>query len=313
MKVSISGSPLGVMILASTLLAVGTASAQVVIPPTEGRPATPAYVPPPPPPPPKPFEGAQPSEGQPATPPVVARPVELPSLPYKSLAEKGPDGKLLPLNEPIYIAALRVNPAVTDDERSKIEPYLKTRRESYEQIAIDNIDFLQEIDGGLIDRLNMADSNDAKKVQKIRALAGKGTLSAALKEAHLLSDMQIKFGDKIVKERNEAEIAELKAASGKNGDDKKAAADVVTPHLLRQAVSESILARRGLYLELANNLPKLESSLGLDAGVLGTLKSGVAAAKDDASKVAAVHASFKGLTADQARTALKAVIAARGK
>jgi len=244
---------------------------------------------------------------------VVARPVELPSLPYKSLAEKGPDGKLLPLTEPIYIAALRVNPAVTDDERSKIEPYLKTRREAYEQIAIDNIDFLQEIDGGLIDKLNMADSNDAKKVQKIRALAGKGTLSAALKEAHLLSEMQIKFGDKIVKERNEAEIAELKAASGKRGDDKKAAADVVTPHLLRQAVSESILARRGLYLELANNLPKLEGSLGLDAGVLGTLKSGVAAAKDDASKVAAVHAAFKGLTPDQARTALKAVIAGRSK
>lgn len=314
MKVRTSGNPLGLVMLAGMVLAVGTASGQVVIPPTEARPATPEYVPPPPPPAPKPFEGAQPSEGQPATPPpVVARPVELPSLPYKSLAEKGADGKLAPLTEPIYIAALRVNPTVTDDERTKIEPYLKTRREAYEQIAIDNIDFLQEIDGGLIEKLNMADSNDAKKVQKIRALAGKGTLSAALRDAKLLSDVQIKFGDKIVKERNEAEIAELKAAAGGKEGDKKAAADVVTPHLLRQAVSESLLARRGLYLELANNLAKLEGSLGLDAAALGTLKSAVASAKDDASKIAAVQASFKGLNADQARAALKAVIAGRTK
>ncbi len=298
--------------LAGALVVTAGASAQVVTPPTEGRAPTPAYVPPPPPPAPKPFEGAQPSEGQPATPPPAA-PITLPSLPYKSLAEKGTDGKLVPLTEPIYIAALRVNPTVTDDERKKIDPYLVTRRESYEQIAIDNIDFLQEIDNGLIEKLNMTDSNDAKKVQKIRALAGKGTLSAALRDAKLLTETQIRFGDKIVKERNEAEIAELKAAAGGKEGDKKAAADVVTPHLMRQAVSESLLARRGLYLELANNLSKIEGSLGLDAAALGSLKSAVAAAKDDASKIAAVQGAFKGLNADQARAALKAVIAGRGK
>lgn len=299
-------------LMASFILAAGTASAQVVIPPTDARPATPEYVPPPPPPAPKPFEGALPSEGQPSTPPPPAS-VVLPSLPYKSLAEKGPDGKLLPLTEPIYVAALRVNPTVTDDERSKIEPYLATRRQAYEQIAIDNIDFLQEIDNGLIEKLNMADSNDAKKVQKIRALAGKGTLSAALKEAKLLSDMQIKFGDKIVKERNEAEITELKAAAGGKEGDKKAAADVVTPHLMRQAVSESLIARRGLYLELAQKLPALAGTLGLDAATVDGLKKSVAAASDDAGKVAAVQGVLKGVSADQARTALKAVVAARGK
>ncbi|MBU6414461.1 MAG: hypothetical protein KGS45_13440 [Planctomycetes bacterium] len=298
--------------LAGALMVTSEASAQVVTPPTEGRAPTPAYVPPPPPPTPKPFEGAQPSEAQPTTPPPAA-PVTLPSLPYKSLAEKGADGKLVALTEPIYVAALRVNPTVTDDERSKIEPYLKTRRESYEQIAIDNIDFLQEIDNGLVDKLNMADPNDAKKVQKIRALAGKGTLSAALRDAKLLSETQIRFGDKIVKERNEAEIAELKAAAGSKEGDKKAAADVVTPHLMRQAVSESLMARRGLFLELANNLTKVEGSLGLDAAAFGSLKTAVAAAKDDASKVAAVQGVFKGLNADQARAALKAVVAARGK
>lgn len=298
--------------LAGTLLVTSAATAQVVTPPSEGRAPTPAYVPPPPPPTPKPFEGAQPSESQPTPPPVV-RPAELPNLPYKSLAEKGADGKLTPLTEPIYVAALRVNPTVTDDERSKIEPYLKTRHESYEQIAIDNIDFLQEIDGGLIEKLNMADPNDAKKVQKIRALAGKGTLSAALRDAKLLTDVQIKFGDKIVKERNEAEIAELKAAAGGKEGDKKAAADVVTPHLMRQAVSESLMARRGLYLELANNLAKVEGSLGLEAAALGSLKTAVSAAKDDAEKVAAVQGVFKGLSADQARNALKALVAARGK
>jgi hypothetical protein len=106
--------------------------AQFVTPPPATNPDPNKDIPkapaPPPPPP--------PSAAAPAAPKIQqAKPVKepIPNLPFKEW-EKDASGAMVPLNEPLELAALRRNPLVTADTMAKIEAYVPDRRKAMERI-----------------------------------------------------------------------------------------------------------------------------------------------------------------------------------
>ena len=295
--------------LATMLTICGSASAQIAVPPSDAIPPTKEYVPPAPPVG-KPFDPN--SQQQPTATPVSAAPVQqpLPELPYTSLAKRDEKGNLPVLSEPIEWAALRVNPTITTPEdKEKVAKILAERLKMYQAIAIDNIDFLKEIDGGMLDKIDVTSPQMKPNVIKIRALAGKSTLTKVMREEKSLTDVQIRFNEKITSERVKAEFdAKPVATTGDKEKDKAAkegTAKGTGNAVLRQAVSEALHARRLLFVGQAGKIAAAGEKFGMSAEGA----KAIGAATTDDAKFEAVRKALDGMPADKQRELLKSVIA----
>jgi hypothetical protein len=157
--------------LASVIGLAGSAHAQVVTPPPAKNPGPTDHIPPAPPPVPMPARPASPvtpppaprPEGQPVAQPPVAQPMPrqarpvreaLPDVPFESIVKRDDQGNVLPLTEPMELAALRATPTIDKDLFEKIGPYLKDRELTFERLAANNLDIVETIEAGFFSRVN---------------------------------------------------------------------------------------------------------------------------------------------------------------
>lgn len=125
-------------------------------------------------------DGHDHSHGQPAIParqpastggglqpvPLVVNP------PFARLWKLGEDGKVLPVDGILDIIAIRHNPLVDEATRERIRPLVQNWVADVEQLAIDNLDFIEKIeppDGspGVIDKLDINDMKAQQYVAKM--------------------------------------------------------------------------------------------------------------------------------------------------
>jgi hypothetical protein len=300
-------------LLPALLLAAGFTSAaigQLVTPPTPAPKASEPFVMPPVPPPVAPAQ--TPDKGADFTPPAnlpPPGPAPLPDLPYQPIG-KSPEGKMIPLAEPMEYAALRANPMVKEEQRAKLAAALAWRRERYESVVITNLDLVEKFEGGVLDTLNITDRQELSKalalLKPIIPPAAPPTLMQELLKADLITNDQKRFNEKITKEYIEAMQKEAKA----NETDKGAQASLALLTMLRSAIDEPIHVRRELIAELARSGAGLESPLASKAQAA---LSAVAANDTPAQKAKAIDKALASMTVEQRRAALETMVKARKK
>lgn len=308
-------------VLAATLIAAAAAPAlaQVVTPPPaqqdlpdEFKLKTPPPAPPPPPPRATPAQPAPRNTNRP-------KPVEipLPDLEYTSLVTKGPDGKIVHLNEAIDVAALRVNPMISDEERAAMAGYLAERKQAYERVVVENIEILDQIENGLLESTDWSQRDSfSPVVQATKPLMPPNAPKAVtveLEQRQMMNVQQKAFNAKIAKEYRDA-FAMPRPAAGAPPEEVKDHQRRVIASAMRDALDESLQTYANLMREAAPRVPSILPTLGLDASVAAeaaTRANAVAKAADDAAKMQAMREFLRILPSDKRRAFFEKSIAMR--
>ena len=303
-----------VLSTAIALMGASSAWAQMVPPPAE----TPAPEKAIPVTPPSPIPTVSPADPKPA--PVTVRPVKekaapvvLPNIPHEPLAKKGADGKIVRLQEPVEYAALRANPMVTDKEREQIAEHLKQRKASFEILVADNLDLVEKIEAGIFESIPLQEDADKKKnlpeliavAKPLKPKAAPDPVYLDLRNKGVFTPEQSEFNRKISFEYYQAVIAEMKVDAARG-----------LALTYKQYLDEPMYYHRLMLIEAAGKLDSLLPGLNLDSETAAKIKPAAAkakAAKTDAEKEAAMRELGQGLSLDQRKALLKAVIASRGE
>lgn len=298
---------------ALALLAASTAMGQMVPPPTE-TPAPEKSIPVKPVPQ-DPIPTVPPGGVtiNPVTPPRPKNPppAPLPDVPYKSLVQKGADGKVVRISEPAEYAALRNNPLVMDKERENLKDYFAQRKAAFENIVADNVDLVEKVEGGVFENIPLGTQEEKKKnlgellnvAKPLKAPSAPKPLYEDLKEKQVLTAEQAGFNQKISKEYNDALIAEMKVDATRG-----------LALVYKASLDEPVYYHRLMKIEAAGKIDSLLPALKLEGDAAKAVQPAVAkikAAKSDAEKEAAMNELYKGLTTDQRKALLKGVIESR--
>ena len=272
-----------------------------------------------------------PTAAHPATPPPAAQPNTSGGLqpmpmavnpPFARLSELGPDGKIKQVDGILDILAIPRNPLVDQATREKIRPLVKAWMSDIDQLAIDNLDFLEKIEppDGSPGAIETLDINDMKKVQYVAhmmtQLMSAGPLSSYLEQKEGFTREQSSMNQQISSDYLQQVMNEIMAANGTPNDLNRA------PLTEDQKVKQVNAVSRFLYYiscrdtmqsyhrQLESNAPimdKVVDALNLSAeqkakvqGKLGACKS----AGTDLEKRKASRAVLDQLTFDQRREAL---------
>ncbi len=268
-----------------TLASLGfaaVATAQLVTPPPAANPQIDANIPKAPPPPPA-------AEIPPSMPPPVrATPVKkepVPALPYKEW-EKDTNGVVLPLNEPLELAALRRNPYMTPEMQSKMEAYLPERKKSVRRVVIDNLDLSEQLENAF-DKVTLAsgDKSGVGDLMRVTKPLNVTRLAVDLKNRGIIDDKAAGFNSQITSAYDKATSPPAKADGGADKD----RINAMLRNVLRNTMSEQIMEYNELLLEASKELPGIKADLTRD------------------EKIAAVKQAMSSMTLDQRKDLLRKV------
>ncbi|MCC6285017.1 MAG: hypothetical protein IT439_06885 [Phycisphaerales bacterium] len=213
------------------------------------------------------------------------------NLPYTSLVTRDDAGKVIRLAEDPDLVALRGNPMLSEETRALALEVAAERQARYDDLVIRNLELLEDLDGGLLDSLNVFDRaalNDIR--QRLKIFQGEARLSTELERREVITPLQARFNMQMVGEYDLAVKDEELGA--------KPATDVMLRYLMRQGLREGFLAYDALLRTVAAN-----ADIALaEAGVGTALAADLASAGQDA---AAVKKVLSELTLDQRRAVLE--------
>jgi hypothetical protein len=237
---------------------------------------------------------------------------------FESLAKPGPDGKIQRLSGILDILALRVNPLVDAATLDKVRPLVKEWMTDVDQIAIDNLDFLEKIeplDGspGMIEQFDISQQDKLQTIGQIMThLMSAGPLSSFLETKGGLTREQSQLNQQITSDYLQKVMNEIMADSGVPNDlsqkpqseeERTKQVNTVSRFLYELSCRDAVESYHRLLVQTAPNLDKAIESVGAkaDAGAVAKAKS----ARTDQDKRAAVRDAMKGLSFDQRRELLQ--------
>lgn len=301
-------------LMLAAFLTAAPAFAQVAPPPPEAPPPTPEHVPPAPTEQPRPINpGRAPSRQlQPGQSEMLGG-SKLPDIPYESLVTAGEDGKIKKLIEPSEYAAVSKNPLTKGPiAQAELARFIHDRTQQFELIAIENLDILLELDAGFFEQVDFNDRSKLGEVtRRVRPLTPPASFGKEAEARGIMTRMQAGFNSKIAREYDNAVTREARA--GINPNDPKSAGNVMA-QILRQSMSESLYAYRGLCLDVANHLDAVKGKLTLNSDeeqAFKTAGTSLAAASSDEEKVDAVKALLAAMSLEKSQQALNAAREAR--
>ncbi len=247
-----------------------------------------------------------------------AKPAELPDLKYQSLVKKDASGNPIHLDEPVDLAALRVNPMLDKGFVDNLGSYLKDRQEIIDRLLVDQLDVLEDVESGLITKSDLTTREGlAKVVSRTRPLnppAAPPAITEDLKAKGSLTDEQARFNKKIISEYTYAFLPH--GPKDIPQAERQARASEVLSVVLRQNVDEYMLAYQHAKPFIASHLAELADSVKADAGVKDQLKAlgkSVTPAMSNEQKVGVYEQAAKLLSIDQRRDLMRAALALRSK
>jgi hypothetical protein len=144
-------------------------------------------------------KGAQP--GRPKRPPLPE--LDWPAL-ARQLAPRDAEGKVIPIREPVHLAALRVNPQVKPDFVAQIADVLRERRASQERIMIANLDLVERVEDGAFEGVQADQKQDIKAlmdlVAPLRHPSAPKSLTEVLEERGMIDMTQADVNRRLVKD-----------------------------------------------------------------------------------------------------------------
>lgn len=261
--------------------------------------------------------GAQPA-AQPTPPPAPV--INLP--PWDRLAKLGPDGKVIRVEGILDILAIPRNNFIDAATRERIRPMVMNWMAEVDQLAIDNLDFMEMIerpDGqpGVIDKLELNDNQNVHRVaQMMTQLMSTGPLSNHLEQLGGLNREQSQRNQEIVSDYLQQVMNEIMAAGGTpnvqgttptSEEDKVKQVNLVSRFLYGISCRDTLDSYRRQLASSAAVMDKAVASLDLPADVKAKVTPLLPACKsaaDTAAKRKATRAVLDQLSFDQRRAAL---------
>lgn len=290
-------------------LLAGAAHAQVAPPPTQPQPETPKAPEQPATPP------ADPNALQP---PQIVKPTpprNLPQLDHKPIVNKGPDGKVIRLTRPIQEVALECNAAIDDATRETITAYLPHRRAEIDRIVVENIDIVERIDSGELERLEHRDAREMiRQLSELtKPLRAEKDFSVLLKDNGYITLEMYRYTQQIMQQYAVAVRNEMMEALPKDAtSEQKALTLGVTS--FKDRIDEALLAYPKILVEAAGSLDKTLPAVKLDDVVRKSAEAAakeVAAASDAPSKEAGMRKLLALLPIEQRRELLRKTLELR--
>lgn len=216
---------------------------------------------------------------------------QLPPLPYDSLVHLDANGKIIPLTTNPHLLALAVNPLMDDSGLERCQGVIAERRARMEDAVIKNIDLVQQVLDGAIERADVTDRESiGALVAIVRPFQEMGHLTEDLKAQSYLSQQQYGFNWKIVREYEQARQQELMADAAANTDPNAPnPMTLVTRQIMGEYVREPMAAYDGLLIE--------------GAGRIDAAMAGITLAPDKAAQAASMLSALRSAPSDEARLA----------
>lgn len=245
---------------------------------------------------------------------------KLKDIPYEPLAQKDAEGNLIPLSEPVHLAALRRNPMIQPGLFDTIGGILRERKASFEQIVISNLDLLEKIKyDDVYGKTNISNRKDVQSLltvtKPLSPPAAPKFLGTQLKELGLITAEQDAYSMRILRDYAIATVdATMTVPEGDSPEAKEARtrrSETIVKTLYRQNVDEVTFTHNALLGEAAAKISELLPQIGLDADNLAKANAIVAAANGNGDQMLSELRSVT--TLDQRRELLRKTIAARPK
>jgi len=249
-------------------------------------------------------------------PPRIKKEQLPPGLKFDMLVQTDAAGGVVPLKEPTEIAALRVNPTLGTDFMERNDGFLRERRSAFEKVVIGNLDLLEKIEAGEIERIDTSTKNwMASLVNFLKPLSGLSVperLSDAMQRASIMDPTQAEVNRQIVEAFGTARLSAMNLQLKEAGREDDRAWDLVKL-LQRATIEESEYAYRGLIAEAAGRL-----SLAKDMDLSDEAKAAAATSAgsfrdslDQAQRIKIYHDATALWTTAQRQEFLRRVVNAR--
>jgi hypothetical protein len=252
--------------------------------------------------------------------PAAAAPINLP--PWDRLAKLGDDGKVIRVEGILDILAIPRNNFIDAATRERIRPMVSNWMAEVDQLAIDNLDFLEMIerpDGqpGVIEKLELNDNQNVHRVaQMMTQLMSTGPLSNHLEQLGGLNREQSQRNQEIVSDYLQQVMNEIMAAGGtpnvqgvtpQTEEDKVKQVNLVSRFLYGISCRDTLDSYRRQLASSAAVMDKAVASLDLAAAAkakVDPLLPACKSASDTVAKRKAARAVLDQLEFDQRRAAL---------
>ncbi len=263
----------------------GIATAQVATPPPKAKPATPEFKAPAQ----KPATPVQVNPDPRTVKPDITDPSTtrgtVPPVPYQKLAQFDSQGKIIRFDIPLDIEALRNNPLVGESKVSEIMPMLVGRRYRMETIVIDNLDFVEQVDNGLLRDMTLTNTDEMKKITDIiTPLVPPKSITQEMFDRQLLSPVQQRFNAKILGEYQTDMMAEFTKADANTG------LNEFMKFIMGESIKESMLAFDGLLTESTWRMKEVLSQAGLEGTPPASALLAIKGSPNDADETLKEHA-----------------------
>lgn len=258
---------------------------------------------------------AQPGVVPPAHRPTVPpQPTRIP--PYESLVERDAAGRVVRLAGCLDALALQRNPFMDEEARQRIAPHVKEWTADVNQLAIDNVDLIERIDRGLLERWDPADPKTVKLVQQISAILGSaGSLTDRLLNARAIEPLAGQVNRQIANEYIQAVAMEISSTRPDKPNPSQAELSeqfrlnglALNRWNLSMAMRDVRAQYRRILVDSAATLDPVLESLSLsseDKARLASKIQAVKAAASETDRLVAVRALLDDLTFDQRRAYL---------
>ncbi len=271
------------------------------------------------PPAPPPATTAQPpiKVNPPSGGPVVAPP---PAPQFESLAKKGPDGKIIQLEGVVDILAFDNNKLIDQATRERCKPFILAWLADVDQLAIDNLDFIEKIEPGdnkpgMLDDIDVDDHVKLQQMsQMMSQLMSAGPLSNHLEIKGALTRDQSGLNQQITSDYLQTKMNEIMAENPEDpkdgGDAEKAKhrrINNLTRFLYSLSCKDPITSYHRIMADSAPHIDAVVASLKLtgdQAKAAAAEIPAIKAAKTKMAQKAAVRKLLNGLNFDQKRAFL---------
>lgn len=242
--------------------------------------------------------------------------------PFDRLAKLGPDGKIVRVDGILDILAIPRNKLIDDAAREKCRPVVKAWMADVDQLAIDNLDFLEKIEpsdgsAGVIDTLDISDMARVRYVaQMMTQLMSAGPLSAHLEQKEVLNRDQSNLNQQIVSDYLQQVMNEIMAEGGtpnditkkpQNEEEKVKQVNNVSRFLYHISCRDAVDSFHRQLADAAPIMDKVVAKMELSADQKAKLQAPLAScksAKTVAEKRKASRAVLDQLSFDQKREAM---------
>lgn len=263
-----------------------------------------------------------PQPATPSTPPVVAPPLPPPPATpaFEPLAKKGPDGKIVRLEGVVDILAFERNKLIDEATRQKMKPAILNWIADVDQLAIDNLDFIEKIEPGdktpgMLDNIDVDDHVQLQQMsQMMSQLMSAGPLSNHLEMKGVLTREQSGLNQQISSDylqqcMNEimGDNPEKPADAGDAEAAKKKRINNLTRFLYSLSCKDPISSYHRMMADAAPHIDAIVASLkltGEPAKAAAAEIPAIKAAKTKMDQKAAVRKLLNALSFDQRRAFL---------